>query len=1097
MPDDTLVEYQTKAANEVVAEYFFEVTGGGVEEPVKSATKKALKKGVKLHFFRYGFFDKKSKTDTPTTFTTVTKKEKQKITTTDIAISNDEIPAMDKFYLTRTFLRKGYIYIINKNSNNQYREYEVSEDGRLKNIIWSSGNDGNIRKAKKNETILDFITVDNTGEYYISFSPVQWGRDYFDSINTNEDKKADLMQLINCIGIEIGSTPESDEVVSYKDIKLSCDTKHPQKTNFRKRIKNIHTDEETQTETGDNEFYEDMFVTLNDPVGCAEDIAEVLSDKIIEFKALVEAIQTGHSIDKAKIELAKGKTLEPISKEYQDLYNLALTTYKMVYSSDEAIRQYDGGDIGFNFLDTHYPNQAKPKGYSSRRGRRYKYPPGYKFNEVYIGNGVDSVKVKGILGVHIRKEKRETLNALRKEYWNFIQTQYLKETLCHYLNNTPEYCLYGKEFIHRHLLLIYNNPYNYDRHLLHQKNYKETDDIITGLDGYLEKEDVVNTEDNLERIILEKIALDKSVLSEVIDVANKFAGATASKLELYSTKAFKAKIIVSASTGKPLYQKIIKQRNNYILKKINRIQVSTMAGGTPQDVYFIGGNTNKISIKADLLGLDPNVEVLITNADGTNQKFIGDTVNHKHISAKKAITKGGRNELLIGDNVQNISEYEYRKNELYGKRYSQKAANFFNSRGFNGVLFGLQVINIVNSVNGLVETLNDEKISGTQKFKSILGTAGVSVDLANAYGTLRQVHLRAINQNITRGLASRTALAGAVGGVLTSGMCFWDASVAFGKRDTDSGVAWALAGVAFGAATTAGIIGGLATASASGTLSAAGTVAVGALGGAEAVGALALITNPIGWVCLGIGTGLVVAAYLLSDNELEFYFKHFLLNDRVNWEVKKDQLPMAYTQSILSNKVTLMDTDDPEILNSLMEPADAIASLFDHTIANAITFNAPFEFKSDWHGSGRAAHRKVYGYNVSFVIKRFLNDPCQVKTRAVLIDGTSGSPEEFDIRVNNDIIKETEQGPMFAASYVIPQKIREKIGRYSKLVLAIKIHLKDNETANFFPYPLQNKKDRYMGTCIRLYEGRGPNQVAQKEQEIVFDSFNELVNKWK
>ena len=1107
MPDNKeLKKNQEEAKTLVDSRYTVTLEGGGTtceEKPILEA----LLPGVRLHFLRYGFFQRTSKTDAG--FNISGSIDGGTYSVAEMDASNGGVSPTDTFYVAKTSPRKGFIYLINEENLNDHHELLVNDDGLITPVLWKEDNikeDGrtpeDFRKTK--EKVIRYKRVlnkekDNPKKYWIGYSPVQWSYEYHKKMmnsSVDEKKQAHLI-LVSCGGIKNGEEDAQEHVSTYRDVKLVHYKDHPNKEKIKKTIWQINRQEksENNSSTG-NSVYEDMFISLHDPLGCAEDIAHLLGEKIIDFKGLVEAIQTGHGLEKAKTEVAKGNTLEPINKEFEDLYNLALTTYKMVYSSDEAITQFDGGDIGFNFNDSHFPNQAKPEGYSSRRGRRYKYPPGHKFNEVYIGNGVDRVKVEGILGVQIRKQKRETLNVFRKEYWDFIQTRYLKDALCHYVNNSPEFCVYGKEQIHRHLLLVYNNPYNYDRHLLHIQDYKETDDIIKGIDAYLEKEDLTNADDNLERIILEKITLNKDILSQVVDVSNKFAGAIASKLELYSSEAFKAKLIVSATTGKPLYQKIIQQRNTFILKKINRIQVSTVVGGTPQDVFFVGGNTSNISVKAELLGLDPNVEVHITNADGSTQSFVGESVEHKPLNGKQSRAKGGSNQLQIGDKVKDVSEYEYRKNELNGKRYNQKAAKFFNSRGFNGVLFGLQVINIANSVNGLVETLGNEKSSDGQKIKSFVGTVGVSVDLANAYGTLRQAHLRATAQNVTRGLASRTAFVGALGGVLTSGMCFWDASVAFGKRDTDSGVAWALAGIAFGAATTAGIIGGLAAASAAGTLTAAGTVAVGVVG-AEAIGAIALMTNPIGWVCLGIGVGLVIAAYVLSDNELEFYFKHFLLNDRVKWEVKSNQLPMAYTQSILDNKELLMDTDDSEIINSLMEPADAIATLFDHTIANAITFHAPFEFKSKWHGSGRSARRKVYGYNVSFVIKRFLSDPCQVKVRAVLINGTDEGSQEFDITINNDTIKETEQGPQFSASFIIPPNIRDKVGKYTKLVLAIKIALKGDEGTSFFPYPLQNKKDRYMGTCIRLYEGRGPNQRGSSEQEIVYDSFNELVKKWK
>lgn len=475
MADDLLVEYQEKEYQEVIAEYFFECTGGGVTKPVVSPKKEALKKGIKLHLFRYGFFEKKSTEDAAIDLDGILEGKKE-YSVDEVKVTNSKIPEVENFYLARTFLRLGYIYIIDKSDNNKYKEYQIDESGKLKGIVWTKDNNGDIRKATGNSR--SFITINRPGEYYIAYSPVQWSKTFFNEINGSDEKKQKFMQTVNCAGIEIGCSPESDEVVSYKDVKVVSFKDHLQRREFRDNLREIHVDEKEQTDEGENSFYEDMFVTLNDPIGCANDIGSVLVTKHQKHEAIIESIQTGQSEEDIFSRKEKGENRSSTFSDYEEqvsgLFSTALTTYQLIYNDEKMKEEY--------------------------------------------AETTDKDKLLKILAVKERKELRKVISNIRGDFGTFLSNDYYKCYLPLYTEGGNQAVFEGNYIVASHLEVLSAHPHDRDRHLDLKKDYTGKDDSWKDFyDKTLE-----NNDDEISKLLSKEVKLEE-LQETILDISKGFS----------------------------------------------------------------------------------------------------------------------------------------------------------------------------------------------------------------------------------------------------------------------------------------------------------------------------------------------------------------------------------------------------------------------------------------------------------------------------------------------------------------------------------------------------------------------------------------------
>lgn len=1030
---------------------------------------------IKLYFLRFGVLTEKPEESHLRAKIRIEGDKPQKDKDGNIALDEVIVTStkLENFSTVRTGLNPGYIYIIDENKPNEPIEFEVDEYGNFKSISWEKGGEGfpDIRVTDGKNNTSGFYEAEYESVVWAAYSPIQWTKAYYDSLVSDSGKRKERMTQIQASGFPLETVQSTTDHAPYTGITtyFSSD-KRSLCRSVQQKIDTVQRQEEKRQKNRDEnpdhqepEIMTDMFVTLDDPVGSAEVIASVLGEKILEFKALVEAIQTGETQQAALERLKNNCTpASSVDKNYQNLFSLALACYKMVYSSKENTQKYDGGKAGWNFNDTNFPHQDQPTAYKTSRGTRYRYPSGYVPNE-FIGYGLHRKKVENILGVAARKEKRELVNSFRKDYGNFIKSNYFKKGLENYTENIPQRVLAGVARLHIQILPFFNNPYNIDRHLLLQDDYKEEDNWTNWLIKKIEN-DVVDTSDSLDILLKQEVTLADTLFQSdaAIDLSNKFAAATYARIEIHTHIAFKAKTISAGTTQTESYQKILKEKHERIVKSLNKIQISNSKSGVVEKVFKYG-NTNMIEMDASLLGatFDPNLEIVVTDTNKQVEKIVADKFKHQRIYGQRSMAAGGNHVLEIGDEVENISRNEFRINEGNAKRFNQKAADFLNSRGFNGVLTGLQVLNFSNAVlNLFTESDTKHKLA-----KNLVNSFGIGAELTDVSLKLTQAHYNAIGNTLSANkLISKIRIAGAIGGAVTSAMCIWDGVLALNKRDTDAGAAWIGAGVAFGVSTAAAIWGS----------------------------SVAILAGPVGWIALAVGFGLVALANIFTDSELEYYFKNFLLSDREAFDLRNGETPMQYNRRLFASKHTLVDYDDKDIREKLMNPTDAMASLFDLTVCNNIAYK-PTDL-SPRVGNGHAAYRLINTYEIRINFNQFLQDKNQAEIVLLLLDDTvleSGDPSVYYPKTTNKIEKLATGQHQLISSIQIPETLTKTRSYWYKVVIAVRLNI-DDSINRHFPYPLQHQGERYMGARLSLK--RGMHGRGSGEKELKFGPLHYLKN---
>ena len=120
-------------------------------------------------------------------------------------------------------------------------------------------------------------------------------------MRSNEEELSNRTQLINC-GLRVNDPKATDEVVDPTYVSVVCDPQHPllysfltlSQMAFNAAKNNSPNRFETVTILGNSyQVYDDICITLKDPIGCANDVSLVLGEKINDLKALVASLPTG------------------------------------------------------------------------------------------------------------------------------------------------------------------------------------------------------------------------------------------------------------------------------------------------------------------------------------------------------------------------------------------------------------------------------------------------------------------------------------------------------------------------------------------------------------------------------------------------------------------------------------------------------------------------------------------------------------------------------------------------------------------------------------------------------------------------------------
>jgi hypothetical protein len=1077
-------EKQAKQFDPVVGQYFFEVEVAGLKSD-RSPTLEALKPGIDLHFYRYGLFPESAKNNGNEPSLLSFNKDGEQIEQPE-ELKPAGAPTVDGFFYGRTVLNPGYLYVFDANNESLWYEYEVDGLGRYIPVLWAQNKeDGKYKDVREaNGNVLDYITFEIDTELWVAYSPVQWSIDYHQSMRSDAKRRQNRMLKIKCTGFKKNEASSNSDVLPFDELETTywSEERHFPLW-FNEKIDCCRANFERDLKNESDPVKEDMHITLYDSVGCALDINQELGFKNIEFRALVENIKTGQSVDYIKKKLMAGEVEIPlVSEEHYHLFLLALTCYQMVYSTRENTEKYDGGKPGNNFFDTHFPHQLEVQNQKDakrrklkRRNRSYSsgYGNGYQNlgkaiqesqysdpnrvgQEIFIGYGLDRQKVEGILGIEDRKKLRNQIEELRDKLGEFLKSDYFKAILDDYLHNTEVGKLDGMAGFSVILSNLFAAPADVERHLLLPQHRKKDDQwkqwICALTDDKTKKQKVKSTgiksrapgyqsKDPFHGLMSSDIDL-QTTSQEQRDIAVKMVAFIKAQLNFMSEQAIELKEF----DGKPVTRATDVKK--FVVKKL---QTKYKYKGSP----IILLRRSEIYAQLNAFGYDLDKTYVKIAPYNGRKDWLRIYQNSKNVSVS------------IEDGMKMIEfpvEYdrELSKTELNLNKLNHKAAKILNSGSFNGFMAGLQMLNMYGTV---IEF--DNKRLG----KSILTTGGVAADLTEAVINVQKAQMAAkgMGEHPLNVIGRRAKVFGAIGGFATSGICIWDAVDAFNQGDVDAGVAWVGAGISYGVATVM-------------TTFCSGMALAG----------------PVGLIAAAAGFGLFVLANELTDDELEDYFKNFLLCDRQAFEKETDESPGHYISRILSNRRRLMGSDpEEEDLQTLMNPYDALARLYDLIVCPVMTFKVKrYEILSGEYNtpyaSGAINSYLFQSFKITMEFSRFFNEYSTIESYAYLfMDGfKKGGSEELQEGENYAIYVYPDDRKRLMVDLYIPQKYWGELKTQSDLLFAVRIDNSLSQTSSF-PYILDGEK-RYLGAIADLGSLMSPTKFKQVE-EVQIDTLDNLL----
>ena len=318
-------------------------------------------------------------------------------------------------------LRKGfvYVYIEKKSGQGIYREYEVSEEGSLTNLVWSDANDDRVSWDNPNrELSRPYLPLKREldKKLWITFSPVRWSQKYAEDLLNDADKRNRRMQAIDCAKCFDGafcqdSMSVEDENESWlysrymgEDTESNydyCQAAFSSRHNDRKRraYANVAQD-------GDSG---DFYVTVLDPLGVADFLCRDYTSKCKELQAFIEKMRTGDFEDPYK------------SSELSALIDLGIVTNLM---------------------------------WDTPTSLFYKYRS--HLNENLL---------KAVLKVEERKAIRKKINKIRYALNDTMRDAAYKLAVEDYLNNDTYGQLKGKEMLFKHFEGVLVEPEKIDGYM--------------------------------------------------------------------------------------------------------------------------------------------------------------------------------------------------------------------------------------------------------------------------------------------------------------------------------------------------------------------------------------------------------------------------------------------------------------------------------------------------------------------------------------------------------------------------------------------------------------------------------------------------------
>jgi len=324
------------------------------------------------------------------------------------------------FRSSRTTLRDGYLYVYNEKTQLP-EEYKIS-DGRLSEI---KPEDGDIRTTECSDE-LEYLNYERGTVIYVAYSPVQWTTEYFGKVT---DYRGSYMAKIQCDIIKDGKEPsKTGNIMTHRSFESVFATfEHGRDESlFEDAI--VDSRDRYKDSKDKDKFKRDIFITIDDPIGRADDIAKQLNKEIKYLKEIIKQLSFEYYDE------------ETYAKEMQAMFFIALTTYQAIYNEDNKDWKQNYGDL------------------------------------------VDLDRLKKALGVKVRKDQRKKIRELQKDLKRVLGSDEYTNAYKDYLQVNPiapyaapesppqslyltESMMYAKIDAMWYLSMLALNPHDIDRSL--------------------------------------------------------------------------------------------------------------------------------------------------------------------------------------------------------------------------------------------------------------------------------------------------------------------------------------------------------------------------------------------------------------------------------------------------------------------------------------------------------------------------------------------------------------------------------------------------------------------------------------------------------
>jgi len=363
----------------------------------------------------------------------------------------------EKFDLVRTGLNQGYLYLINDDpeAEDAFRELEVNQSGFLSYIIEKGKRNVRYDDVRPEIDIRDDrqnVVVPKNSKYWIAYSMIQWDYNYLKEMLSNAEKRKERMQLVECNGIDTAQDNLANDIKSYKYVKAAFPVGDNRIYLFEKELKRIAAYYKSPKES-ENQLLGEMFITLNDPMGCAFDMGIKLREEHTLHYDLIEFLQTGKPKENVFKHFWKDITYSPNSNEsnqFQALFGTALSLYHFLYG------------------DPPKPKTPENDDEKEAREKQQEYMDDLR-------EETSREKIEKVLGIKERKQQRQKIELIRNEFIKYLNCDYFCHFLERFMGNSYQIYL-GKYYLSDLVNAIAVHPHYKDRFIDLPKDYEGDND---------------------------------------------------------------------------------------------------------------------------------------------------------------------------------------------------------------------------------------------------------------------------------------------------------------------------------------------------------------------------------------------------------------------------------------------------------------------------------------------------------------------------------------------------------------------------------------------------------------------------------------------